>query len=167
MFISFFFSPIANHTFGSFHADMLKIDMQDKHMSSCSMKPDYLVSLLSDEGEQLDLFCMEAKTPEANKGDVDFIKLANSMKLMVDELVSRGCPLVSAVSFGSLLHGATMITYEMRLAHKATYLMKEISMLPMPCSFEHLGLLLPMISSIMYISETIENHQELIAALKA
>ncbi|KAI8362725.1 hypothetical protein EDC96DRAFT_545179 [Choanephora cucurbitarum] len=75
--------------------------------------------------------------------------------------------LFGSLLYGDLLHGATMITYEMRLAHKATYLMKEISVLPMPCSFEHLGLLLPMISSIMYINEMIESNQELIAVLKA
>ncbi|KAI8383007.1 hypothetical protein BD560DRAFT_431579 [Blakeslea trispora] len=89
-------------------------------MSSCSLKPDYLVSLLLLEDEQLDTYSVEAKSPEANKGDMDFVKVGNSMKMMLDELASYSCPLVSNVSFGDLLHGSTMIDYETRTSRPSS-----------------------------------------------
>ena len=91
-------------------------------MNGYAVKPDYLVSLFSGSGEELNIYSMEAKTPEANKGDLDFVKLANTMKVMVDELVSRGCPLPKAHSFGTLLHGDTMISYEMSLENEGIYI---------------------------------------------
>ena len=70
---------------------------------------------------------------------------------MVDELVSRGCPLPHAHSFGTLLHGDTMILYEMSLENEGIYLMKEMSTVPMPCSSGRFSLLLPMINDVVYI----------------
>ncbi|KAI8371124.1 hypothetical protein BD560DRAFT_446778 [Blakeslea trispora] len=83
---------------------------------------------------------MEAKTPEANKGDLDFIKLANTMKAMVDELVSRGCPLPHAHSF-------------------------ELNAVQMPCLIGDLNLLLPMINDIIHLCEKIKGHADVVVGL--
>ncbi|KAI8330152.1 hypothetical protein EDC96DRAFT_549011 [Choanephora cucurbitarum] len=164
MFISLFFSPIARNTFERLNANVFKVDMQDKHMNGYAVKPDYLVSLFSGSGEELNIYSMEAKTPEANKGDLDFVKLANTMKVMVDELVSRGCPLPKAHSFGTLLHGDTMISYEMSLENEGIYIMKELNAVQMPCLIGDLSLLLPMINDMINICEKIKEQAEAIVA---
>ncbi|KAI8330153.1 hypothetical protein EDC96DRAFT_579970 [Choanephora cucurbitarum] len=165
MFISLFFSPIARNTFERLNANVFKVDMQDKHMNGYAVKPDYLVSLFSGSGEELNIYSMEAKTPEANKGDLDFVKLANTMKVMVDELVSRGCPLPKAHSFGTLLHGDTMISYEMSLENEGIYIMKELNAVQMPCLIGDLSLLLPMINDMINICEKIKEQAEAIVGL--
>ncbi|KAI8327423.1 hypothetical protein EDC96DRAFT_531915 [Choanephora cucurbitarum] len=165
MFISLFFSPIVRNTFERLNANVFKIDMQDKHMNGHAVKPDYLVSLFSGSGEELNIYSMEAKTPEANKGDLDFIKLANTMKVMVDELVSCGCPLPHAHSFGTLLHGDTMISYEMSLENEGIYIMKELNAVQMPCLIGDLSLLLPMINDIVHVCEKVKGHAGAVVGL--
>ncbi|OBZ91129.1 hypothetical protein A0J61_00833 [Choanephora cucurbitarum] len=85
---------------------------------------------------------------------------------MVDELVSRGCPLPHAHSFGTLLHGDTMILYEMSLENEGIYLMKEMSTVPMPCSSGRFSLLLPMINDVVYICNKVKQHAEAIVKLR-
>lgn len=52
-----------------------------------------MVGIITVNGETLNLVQMEAKAPTTKKGYVDFVKLGNTTKLSLDELVSRGISL--------------------------------------------------------------------------
>ena len=82
---------------------------------------------------------MEAKTPEANKGNKDFIKLANNMKVMVDELFSRGCPLEAACSYGTLIHGHRIMNYKLALHKNGIYLLREMSVGRLPEEYDDMS----------------------------
>ncbi|KAI8064841.1 uncharacterized protein B0P05DRAFT_640028 [Gilbertella persicaria] len=107
-------------------------------------------------GEKLNIYQMEAKTPEANKGNLDFVKLANNMKVMVDELVFRGCPLEAACSYGTLIHGHQIMNYKMRLYKDGVYLFREISVGHLPEAYNYINLLVKNMQPLVLFKEEIK-----------
>ena len=95
---------------------------------------------------------MEAKVPEAHKGDVDFVKTSIMLKYMLDELISRGCSPEEAMVFGTLLHGNQIFQYQMSLRHSGIYMMQEVFVGFLPTSskeIDRLVSLVPMMMDIM------------------
>ena len=120
-------------------------------MQKSFQKPEFCLSINTSSGECIELYQMEAKTPNANKGNVDFLKLGNNMKTMVDEMVSRGCPVEDAKSFGTLIHGDTAVYYQIRLIHDGMYVMKEIDFISLPHTASGFGLMVQNIQCLLYI----------------
>ncbi|KAI8387459.1 hypothetical protein BD560DRAFT_443324 [Blakeslea trispora] len=96
-------------------------------MSNCCLKPDYLLSINTCDGERLELFIMKAKVSEAYKGDVKFVKTSIVRKSILNELVSRGLDVEEAVVYNALLHGNQVYQYQMSLRHSGIYVMQEKS----------------------------------------
>ena len=126
-------------------------------MSSGSFEPDYLLSLKTCSSELIDLYVMEAKAPEAHKGDMDFIKISIMMKQMVDELVSRGFSVDDAVAFGTILHGNQIYQYEMTLPYSGIYLLKEVSVGVMPSAVSDIRLFVNMVPRYLKIMVSVSN----------
>ncbi|OBZ85732.1 hypothetical protein A0J61_06218, partial [Choanephora cucurbitarum] len=130
-------TDILDCTFGSLNADLFHYEIQDKWMSKASLKPDYLLSMNTCQSKPLDLYVMEAKTPEAHKGDMDFVKMSIMLKHMLDKIV---------------LHGCHVFQYTMTLLFNGIYLMKEVSIGSLPSSPQEIDCLVPRYLKIMDIT---------------
>ncbi|KAI8326878.1 hypothetical protein EDC96DRAFT_581153 [Choanephora cucurbitarum] len=163
-FIDAKFNALALGLFGRLDASLYNCTRQA--MQKSVQKPDFCLSINTSSGECLEIYQMEAKTPNANKGNVDFLKLANNMKAMVDEMVSRGCPVEDAKSFGTLLHGDTAIYYQMQLIHDGMYIMKEVGLISLPQAASGFGLMVQNIQCLLYIKESTTAMESAVEALK-
>ncbi|KAI8364098.1 hypothetical protein BD560DRAFT_175643 [Blakeslea trispora] len=158
-------SDILDCTFGSLDADLFHYNMQDKPMSSSSFEPDYLLSLNTCNSESIDLYVMEAKAPEAHKGDMDFVKISVMMKQMMDELISRGLSVDDAVVFGTILHGNQIYQYEMTLPYSGIYLMKEVSVSVLPSAVNDIRLFVDLVPRYLKIMDHLDQVAEAIELL--
>ncbi|KAI8368941.1 hypothetical protein BD560DRAFT_398147 [Blakeslea trispora] len=127
-------------------------------MSKASLKPDYLLSINTCQSKPIDLYAMEAKTPEARKGDMDFVKMSIMLKHMLDEMVLRGCHVSDAAVYGSILHGNHVFQYTMTLPFNGIYLMKEVSVGSLPSSPQEIDCLVRLVPRCLKIMVRISNY---------
>ncbi|KAI8327265.1 hypothetical protein EDC96DRAFT_549748 [Choanephora cucurbitarum] len=106
----------------------------------------------------LDLYVMETKTPEAHKGDIDFVKMSIMLKHMLDEMVLRDCHVSDAAAYGSVLHGNHVFQYAMILPFNGIYLMKEISIGSFSSSPQEIDYLVRLVPRYLKIMVTISNY---------
>ncbi|KAI8384089.1 hypothetical protein BD560DRAFT_486886 [Blakeslea trispora] len=171
LFIESHFTPMVASTLCKLDQNVFCYDKyafafrQDKQANCNVLKPDFTLSVCTAKGEKLDIYQMEAKTPEANKGNKDFIKLANNMKVMVDELVSRGCPLEAACSYGTLIHGNRIMNYKLALYKDGIYLLREMSVGRLPEAYDDISSLVKNMQTMMLFKEEIEAKASLLEGL--
>ncbi|OBZ81887.1 hypothetical protein A0J61_10064 [Choanephora cucurbitarum] len=158
-------TDVLDCVFGSLNAAMFHYEMQDKFLSNICLKPDYLLTLRTSDGENLELYTMEAKVPEAHKGDVDFVKTSIMLKYMLDELISRGCSPEEAMVFGTLLRGNQIFQYQMSLRHSGIYMMQEVFVGFLPTSSKEIDRLVSLVPMMMDIMATFDKQAEMLEAL--
>ncbi|KAI8340991.1 hypothetical protein EDC96DRAFT_547728 [Choanephora cucurbitarum] len=103
---------------------------------------------------------MEAKTPEAHKGGMDFVKMSIMLKHMLDEMVLRGCHVSDAAVYGSILHDNHVFQYTMTLPFNGIYLMKEVSVGSLPSSPQEIDCLVRLVPRYLRIMDDLKQKAE-------